>query len=514
MESSVVTTDTIRLDSSSRIVGDIRAMNKLTVMGNARFSGGLQVDNGVLFDTNNGINFQPATIGNPAVITFGGILNAGPVTISPCFGAIPPTTVNKFGNILQVYDNTAAGNTFNTAGSIITIMGATAKSFIDTKGGTTGGLDINTKCGQDVNICTGNNAFVTTGNHLEIGSPVRDVGTALNVNGKTLFSGNIQANTLSGLGNRIVYADASGNLKVGLSGGIGAAGPCIAGADSWYNGGNFSPTDNTIGTCDFSDFILKANGIKSIWIRTDGKIGFGISNPNEKFHFSGGNVRIDGSAPGSALTINTTNTGLVSTTTQGGPFGYNILATVNQDLTKSFVVGNNTGAYYEPFTVYGNGQVGLNIKPSVAVNGNAFVINDATAGKIIFNVKATGQTFIGLLKVQTGNVHANAMLQVGGKIACQELIVLDPVKWADYVFKKDYKLPEWEVTENYFNTYQHLKDVPTTKEVNENGVNVGETQTIFLKKLEEAYLYIGEAKKEIKELRAEVKELKNKLNNK
>ena len=51
----------------------------------------------------------------------------------------------------------------------------------------------------------------------------------------------------------------------------------------------------------------------------------------------------------------------------------------------------------------------------------------------------------------------------------------------------------------------------TTKEVIANSVNVGETEAILLKTIEEAYLYIGEAKREIKELNRKNVELEKRL---
>ncbi len=79
---------------------------------------------------------------------------------------------------------------------------------------------------------------------------------------------------------------------------------CVPGSPQWsISGDNFLPystvmgnfSEASIGTCNSYDFILKANAVNRVWIKTDGKIGFNISNPLEQFHYSGGNVRIDGS---------------------------------------------------------------------------------------------------------------------------------------------------------------------------------------------------------------------------
>ena len=63
--------------------------------------------------------------------------------------------------------------------------------------------------------------------------------------------------------------------------------------------------------------------------------------------------------------------------------------------------------------------------------------------------------------------------------------------------------------ENFISKNSHLPDVPTTKEVEANGVNLGEMQAILLKKIEELTLYVIELNKKNVELNKEVEILKN-----
>ncbi|AXG71932.1 hypothetical protein KORDIASMS9_04190 [Kordia sp. SMS9] len=73
--------------------------------------------------------------------------------------------------------------------------------------------------------------------------------------------------------------------------------------------------------------------------------------------------------------------------------------------------------------------------------------------------------------------------------------------WADYVFKSDYELKPLEEVETFINTNGHLPNVPSAKEVEENGVNLGEMDAKLLEKIEELTLYVIELKKEINELK-------------
>jgi cytoskeletal protein CcmA (bactofilin family) len=72
----------------------------------------------------------------------------------------------------------------------------------------------------------------------------------------------------------------------------------------------------------------------------------------------------------------------------------------------------------------------------------------------------------------------------------------------DYVFEKDYQLLTINELETYIDNNKHLPNIPSAKEVEENGVGVGELQVKMMEKIEELTLYIIELKKEIEELKA------------
>lgn len=80
--------------------------------------------------------------------------------------------------------------------------------------------------------------------------------------------------------------------------------------------------------------------------------------------------------------------------------------------------------------------------------------------------------------------------------------------WADYVFVKGYKLNSLEEVEKHILEKGHLPNVPTAKEVVENGINVAEMDAKLLEKIEELTLYSIEQNKRIKKLQEENSELK------
>ena len=60
----------------------------------------------------------------------------------------------------------------------------------------------------------------------------------------------------------------------------------------------------------------------------------------------------------------------------------------------------------------------------------------------------------------------------------------------DYVFEKDYHLPSLEELTQYIHAYKHLPGVPTAKEMNQEGIELGVMNMILLKKIEELTLYV------------------------
>jgi hypothetical protein len=74
------------------------------------------------------------------------------------------------------------------------------------------------------------------------------------------------------------------------------------------------------------------------------------------------------------------------------------------------------------------------------------------------------------------------------------------ISWPDYVFNNDYDLPELKEVESFYLKYNHLNGIPSSDEVNENGINVAKMDAALLKKIEELTLYIVQLEKRISKL--------------
>jgi hypothetical protein len=100
-------------------------------------------------------------------------------------------------------------------------------------------------------------------------------------------------------------------------------------------------------------------------------------------------------------------------------------------------------------------------------------------------------------KVGVGTTTPDEMLTVNGIIHTKEVRV-DLSGWPDYVFNINYTLPKLKEVEQHIREKGHLKDIPSAKEVEENGILLGDMNAKLLQKIEELTLYIIQQDKEIK----------------
>lgn len=106
-------------------------------------------------------------------------------------------------------------------------------------------------------------------------------------------------------------------------------------------------------------------------------------------------------------------------------------------------------------------------------------------------------TMTEVMKITTAG---NAALQ--GKFEAKEVkVTLTPT--ADFVFENDYNLPKLEDVEKHIKEKKHLPEIASAKEMEKEGVNVGEFQIKLLQKIEELTLYTIEQEKSLKKLKEE-----------
>ena len=119
----------------------------------------------------------------------------------------------------------------------------------------------------------------------------------------------------------------------------------------------------------------------------------------------------------------------------------------------------------------------------------AFFTNNSSAQMVI---QLNGNVGIGTL-------NPTYKLSVNGTIQTKEVRV--QTGWADFVFEEDYKLNPLPDVEKFILANKHLPGIPSAKEIQTNGLALGDIQTKMMQKIEELTLYIIQANKTIEELK-------------
>jgi len=97
--------------------------------------------------------------------------------------------------------------------------------------------------------------------------------------------------------------------------------------------------------------------------------------------------------------------------------------------------------------------------------------------------------------VGIGTENPQAMLDVAGTIRAKE-IKIEVNAGADHVLKPNYDLKSLEEVETFIRENNHLPEIPSEKQMQQDGLNINEFQIKLLQKIEELTLYVIELKKE------------------
>ena len=190
-------------------------------------------------------------------------------------------------------------------------------------------------------------------------------------------------------------------------------------------------------------------------------------------------------------------------------------------LDRLFTIGNGTGSSSrgDAMVILKNGKVGINTSTPHSKltiigeenNGSIGALEIGTNGdphRIFFDgdeMDSNNPLFINSnsmapIGIGTQNIASGYLVSVGGKMIAEEVRVQLKTAWPDYVFKEDYALPTLSQVDQYIKDNKHLPGIPSAKEVEENGLHLGEMEVKLMEKIEELTLYFIELDKRIKSL--------------
>jgi hypothetical protein len=173
------------------------------------------------------------------------------------------------------------------------------------------------------------------------------------------------------------------------------------------------------------------------------------------------------------------------------------IASVGSNITSYSNTGLTASTSYNYYVVAYNGAG--NSSNSNTASGTTTTCSSgswtANGSNIYFN---TGKVSIG-----TNIANSASALSVSGKILATEVEVVSSIT-ADYVFEPEYKLMPLTDLEKYLQKHKHLPDFPSATEFSEKGQNLGKTDDLLLRKIEELTLYIIEQNKKIEAIQQQL----------
>lgn len=193
---------------------------------------------------------------------------------------------------------------------------------------------------------------------------------------------------------------------------------------------------------------------------------------------------------------------------------------LGHDGTNSFINSFGTGSLLlnNTFKIFANGfgdfASSSNFRPHFALNKDFNIYEGAPGSGILrLGISTGGNTFLapngGAVGIGTTNLSSmeGCKLAVNGTIRAKEIKV--NTNWYDFVFDNDYQLMPLKQVEVYIKAHKHLPEIPSAKEVEENGVSLGEMQGRLLQKIEELTLHMIEMEKENEKMKAKIEVLES-----
>lgn len=144
---------------------------------------------------------------------------------------------------------------------------------------------------------------------------------------------------------------------------------------------------------------------------------------------------------------------------------------------------------------------------------NMYIATGANKSEKKVQIHTSGISYFNGGNIGIGTETPQAKLDVRGKVIADE-VEIKVNKGADFVFQSDYDLISLSNLETFIHKNNHLPDIPSEKEMIDNGVNVNEMQIKLLQKIEELTLYTIELNKQVQNLKTENQEIKKQLNRK
>jgi hypothetical protein len=314
------------------------------------------------------------------------------------------------------------------------------------------------------------------------------------------------------------------------------------------------PIQLTTGTLSSysSNLSLNTTGTTRMTIlNSNGYVGIGTTAPTQALSLKGGlaisptTVTSDEACNGSLMITKPTTSGQYINLVRAGNWSWSIGTVYNKN---AFAIGNanqTDASFTSPaFVIDTVGRVGigtttpesrLQVNGEITMSGRLGMWLNSTGGYFTYDNKTMGHYSLGWFSdtwssdygpalwtsawggmkfftegtprltidhagnVGIGTVNPIYPLDVKGTIRATEIKVVSVDQFADFVLDPAYQLPKLQDVHDYIQTNGHLPEIPSAKEVKENGMSLVDMQVKLLQKVEELTLYAIDQQKRIEE---------------
>jgi hypothetical protein len=237
----------------------------------------------------------------------------------------------------------------------------------------------------------------------------------------------------------------------------------------------------SIGSRSNDDFRLFTNGVDLMSLTADGNVGIGTTNPSGLLDLEKTGATIEVRDRNSVYTPSDQPSRIILSSRQN-------LDTYNQPYVGSaleFQMDWNGSTLGNAARIVGRGHWawGGTLDFDIAEGGSP-------QSNYVTRMRITKSGNVGI-----GTTNPANKLDVNGIIRAKEVKVES--NWSDFVFEDNYNLPSLNHVESYIKENKHLPDVPSAKQVEEEGLSMSQMMAKQMQKIEELTLYVIEQNKQL-----------------
>jgi len=120
------------------------------------------------------------------------------------------------------------------------------------------------------------------------------------------------------------------------------------------------------------------------------------------------------------------------------------------------------------------------------------------------NVGVAGKVGIGAVELSQYSNSTSKLFVEGGITTEAVHVKLQASGWSDFVFADDYKISSISELDQFIKSHKHLPEIPTSSDVEANGIELGKMNALLLQKIEELTLYIIDQQRQINILTSKI----------